>query len=155
MGRFERPRVVGVLVLAVLVGTVTGILATHAVLAVWTYRDATARDSPRARAWALGVLGGGPFAFGPYVLVRRLTGGAGDGDRAAASEDGDRATTGEDGDRATAGTDGNRPGPAGDRTAAGTPGRAPRPRRAQRVARGGWLVGRWLWRHARRRMNNR
>lgn len=149
--RLGRPA--GVVALAVVVGLASGLLATHAVLAVWTYRDAVVRDSPRARAWALGVLGGGLFVFVPYVLVRRLTGDA--GDRTAAGEEGGRTVTGETGEEATAGVDGDRPALEGDRPESGNPGRRRRLRLARRLARGGWLVGRWLWRHARRRMNNR
>lgn len=66
----------GVLAFAVGFGVVTGLIATHVVLASWTYRDAARRDLQEPGRWGLAVLVGGLFVFGPYVLLQRLTDGS-------------------------------------------------------------------------------
>jgi len=63
----------GVLALAAGVGLGAGILATHAVLAAWTYRDASRRDLRAPGRWALATLVTGIGAFVPYVALQRAS----------------------------------------------------------------------------------
>ena len=70
IARLPKPALVFVVALAF--GGVIGALVAHAVLAVWVYRDAKARDFSGPDRWALGVLVGGVFVFGPYLLACRL-----------------------------------------------------------------------------------
>lgn len=63
----------GVVAFAVAAGTGVGLLVANAVLAAWTYRDASRRDLRAPGRWALAVLLGGLFAFVPYLLVQRAT----------------------------------------------------------------------------------
>ena len=74
IARLPKPALV--LVVAVAFGGVIGALVAHAVLAVWIYRDAKAREFSRPDRWALGALVGGVFVYGPYLLVCRLIEGA-------------------------------------------------------------------------------
>lgn len=69
-GLFGRPGPVGAVALGAVVGLATGLLALNAVLAGWTFRNASRRDLRNPGRWALAVLVAGPVAFGPYVAVQ-------------------------------------------------------------------------------------
>lgn len=96
------------LVAALSAGLVTGLVATHVVLAGWTYRDAARRDLRRPGRWAGAVLVGGVFVFGPYVfwywLRDRPEGGLG---QAVRREVGRRRGAGETQPEAAATVDGD------------------------------------------------
>jgi hypothetical protein len=64
----------GVVALATGAGLLTGMVAAHAVLAAWTYRDASRRDLREPGRWALAVLVSGIVGFVPYVAVQRASG---------------------------------------------------------------------------------
>lgn len=63
----------GALAFATAAGVLTGLVALNLILAAWTYRDAARRDRRAPGRWALAVLVGGVFAFGPYVLLQWLS----------------------------------------------------------------------------------
>lgn len=69
-GLLRRRGPVGALVLAATVAVVTGTIALNAVLAGWTYRNASRRDLREPGRWALSVLLAGPLAFVPYVALQ-------------------------------------------------------------------------------------